>query len=157
MWGDAREVGKSIFLPRKKEKNKILLCLGSLAGDRRVSEVRYYSPYLKGKEIEIHDTFLLNAHCLPGAVLKLLDDTYVVTVIVQLLSHVQLSCDAWTIAHQAPLSMAFPRQEYWSGLPCPSPGDLSGPGIESTSLESPSLAGGVFTAEPSGKPILLGD
>ena len=130
MWGDAREVGKSIFLPRKKEKNKILLCLGSLAGDRRVSEVRYYSPYLKGKEIEIHDTFLLNAHCLPGAVLKLLDDTYVVTVIVQLLSHVRLSAIPLTVAYQAPPSMAFPRQEYWSGLPVPSPGDLPDPGIE---------------------------
>ena len=117
-------MGQSIFLPRKKEKNKILLCLGSLAGYRRVSEVRYYSPYLKGKEIEIHDAFLLNAPCLPGAVLELLDDTDVAIVIVQLLSHVQVSCDPWTVAHQAPLSMAFPRQEYWSQLPSPSPGDL---------------------------------
>ena len=91
-------MGKSIFLPRKKEKNKILLCLGSLAGDRRVSEARYYSPYLKGKEVEIHDTFLLNAHCLPGAMLELLDDTDVV-IVVQLLSHVQLSCDPWTVAY----------------------------------------------------------
>ena len=130
MWGHAREVGKSIFLPRKKEKNKILLCLGSLAGDRRVSEIRYYSPYLKGKEIEIHDTCLLNAHCLPGAVLELLDDTDVVTIIVRLLSHVQLSCETWTGAHQAPLSMAFPRREYWSGLAFPSPGDLPNPGIK---------------------------
>ena len=76
-----------------------------------------------------------------------------------LLGHSVMSdfATAWNVAHQAPLSMGFPRQEYWSGLPCPSPGDLSGPGIESTSLESPSLVGRVFTAEPSRKPILLGD
>ena len=50
-----------------------------------------------------------------------------------------------TVAHQAPLSMAFSRQEYWGGLPFPSPGDLPDPGIEPT---SPALAGGFFTAEP---------
>ena len=55
----------------------------------------------------------------------------------------------WTAAHQAPLSMGFPRQEYWSGLPFPSPGDLSHPGIEPM---SPALAGEFFTTEPSGKP-----
>ena len=51
----------------------------------------------------------------------------------------------WTVAHQAPLSMGFPRQEYWSGLPCPPPGDLPNPGIEPASLASPALAGGFFT------------
>ena len=48
----------------------------------------------------------------------------------------------WTVAHQAPLSMGVPRQEYWSGLPFPSSGDLPGPGIEPMSLVSPALAGG---------------
>ena len=43
------------------------------------------------------------------------------------LRRVRLSATPWTVAHQAPLSMGFPRQEYWSGLPCPSPGDLPGP------------------------------
>ena len=57
----------------------------------------------------------------------------------------------WTIAHQDPLSMGFPRQEYWSGLSFPPPGNLSNPGIEPP---SPALADGFFTAEPSGKPIL---
>ena len=42
-------------------------------------------------------------------------------------------CDPWTVAHQAPLSMGFSRQEYWSGLPLPPPGDLPNPGIESGS------------------------
>ena len=61
------------------------------------------------------------------------------------LSHVQLFATVWTVACQAPLSMGFPRQEYWSGLRCPSPGDLPDPGIEPTSLKSPALAGGFFT------------
>ena len=51
----------------------------------------------------------------------------------------------WTIAHQAPLSMGFSRQEYWSGFPRLSPGDLPHPGIEHMSLSSPALAGGIFT------------
>ena len=53
-----------------------------------------------------------------------------------------------TVAHQAPLSMGFPRQEYWSGLPFPSSGDLPDPGIK---LRFPTLAGGFFTTEPAGK------
>ena len=47
----------------------------------------------------------------------------------QLLSLVRLFVATWTVTHQAPLSMGFPRQEYWSGLPCPPSGDLSDPGI----------------------------
>ena len=53
----------------------------------------------------------------------------------------------WTVARLAPLSMGFPRQEDWSGVPLPSPGDLPNPGIEPVSL---ALAGGFFTAEPAG-------
>ena len=51
----------------------------------------------------------------------------------------------WTVAHQAPLSMGFSRQGYWSELPFPSPGDLPDPGIEPASLMSPALAGRFFT------------
>ena len=51
----------------------------------------------------------------------------------------------WTVASQAPLSMEFCWQEYWSGLPCPPPEDLPNPGIEPTSLASPELAGRFFT------------
>ena len=51
----------------------------------------------------------------------------------------------WTIAHQAPLPMGFSRQEYWSGVPLPTPRDLPGPGIKPMSLMSPALAGGFFT------------
>ena len=57
----------------------------------------------------------------------------------------------WTITHQAPLSMRFSRQEYWSGLPFPPPGDLPDP---ETELISPTLAGELFTIEPPGKSML---
>ena len=62
---------------------------------------------------------------------------------------------AWTVARQASLStvLIFPRQECWSRLPFPSPGDHPSPGIEHMSLASPSLAGGLFTTEPPGKPL----
>ena len=63
------------------------------------------------------------------------------------------SATPWTVAHQAPLSMGFSRQEYWRGLPCLPPGDLSDPGIKPASLAAPALAGRFFTAEPSGKPF----
>ena len=60
-------------------------------------------------------------------------------------SHAQLFATLWTVACWAPLSMGFSGQEYWSGLPCPPPGDLPHPGMEPTSLTSPELAGGFFT------------
>ena len=52
----------------------------------------------------------------------------------------------WTAARQAPLSVGFSRQEDWSGLPCPPPGDLPDPGIEPLSRTGPAVAGGLFTA-----------
>ena len=52
----------------------------------------------------------------------------------------------WIVAHQAPLSMGFSRQECWSRLPCPPPGDLPEPGIEPASLKSPALADRFFTS-----------
>ena len=64
----------------------------------------------------------------------------------QLLGHVQLFSTPWTVAHQAPLSMEFSMQEYWSGLPFPSPGGLPDPGIEP---RCPALAGEFFATEPS--------
>ena len=61
-------------------------------------------------------------------------------------SHVWLFVTLWTIAHQAPLSMGFFRQHYWSVLPFPPPGDLPDPGIEPTTLMSPALAGGFLSS-----------
>ena len=64
------------------------------------------------------------------------------------LSRVQLLATPWTVAYQAPPPMGFSRQEYWSGVPFPSPGDLSNPGIKPT---SPSFQADTLTAEPPGK------
>ena len=64
---------------------------------------------------------------------------------VKSLSRVQLFVTVWTVAHQAPQSMGFSRQEYWSGLPFPSPGDLPGPGIKP---RPPSLQADALTSEP---------
>ena len=60
------------------------------------------------------------------------------------LSHVRLFLIPWTVVCQAPLFLGISGQEYWSGLPCPPPGDLPNPGIEPMSLTSPALAGGFF-------------
>ena len=68
-------------------------------------------------------------------------------------SPVQLSATQWTVARQGPQFMEFPRQEYWSGLPCPLPGDLPDPWIEPRSLSSPAL-GGSLPLVPPGKPVL---
>jgi len=70
-------------------------------------------------------------------------------VCVQSLTHVWLFATTRTVACQAPLSIVFSRQEYWSGLPFPPPGDLPNPGIKPV---SPALAGGFFTTEPLGSP-----
>ena len=71
----------------------------------------------------------------------------------QSLSRVWLVTAPWTVAHQAPLSMEFSRQEHWSGLPFLTPGDLPDPGIKSTSS---ALASGFLTTEPRGKPVEIG-
>ena len=60
------------------------------------------------------------------------------------------SVTPWAVAHQAPLSMGFSRQEYWSGLPFLSPGDLPDSGMEPVSPVSSALAGRFFTTEPPG-------
>ena len=65
----------------------------------------------------------------------------------KLLSHVQLFATPWTVAHQAPPSMEFSRQEYWSGLPFASPGDLPNPGIEP---RFPTLQVNTLPSEPPG-------
>ena len=69
---------------------------------------------------------------------------------VKSLSRVRLFATPWTVAQQAPPSMEFSRQEYWSGLPFPSPGDLPDPGIEPG---SPALQADALPSEPPGNPI----
>ena len=70
-----------------------------------------------------------------------------ISVKVKLLSHVRLFATPWTVAYQAPPSMEFSRQEYWSRLPFPSPGDLPDPGIE---LGSSALQADALPSEPPG-------
>ena len=74
---------------------------------------------------------------------------YNLKVKVKSLSRVQLFVTPWTVARQVPPSMGFSRQEYWSELPFPSPGDLPDPGIE---LRPPTLQADTLTSEPPGKP-----
>ena len=69
----------------------------------------------------------------------------------KLFGHVRLFATPWTVAYQAPQSMEFSRQEYWNGLPFPSPGDLPNPGIEP---ESPALQADALPFEPPGKQCL---
>ena len=77
----------------------------------------------------------------------MLENSNKVKVKVKLLSRVRLFATPWTVAYQAPLSMGFSRQEYWSGVPFPSPGDLPNPGI---TLGSPALEADTLTSEPPG-------
>ena len=65
----------------------------------------------------------------------------------------QLSVTLWTVAHQVPLSTGLSRYEYWSGLPCPPPGDLPNPEIKPVSLTSPALTDGFLTTNAPGKPL----
>ena len=81
--------------------------------------------------------------------LKLASGSHIVVAVkVKSLSCVQLFASSWTVAYQAPLFMGFPRQEYQSGLPFPSPGDLPDPGIEPG---SPALRAEALSSEPPGK------
>ena len=75
-----------------------------------------------------------------------------VCVCVNCFSHVRLFAIPWTVAHQAPLSMGFFRQEYLSGLPRTPPGDLPDPGVEPRSLMSLTWQAGSLQVEPPGKP-----
>ena len=74
--------------------------------------------------------------------------------VTSVMSDSAISC---TVAHQGPLSMGFSQQEYWSGLPCPPPGDLSDPGIKPRSLKSPALQGCSLPLASSEKPREFGE
>ena len=67
-------------------------------------------------------------------------------------SHVQLFVTLWMVAGQAPVSMGYSRQEYWSGLPCPPPGDLPNPGIKAASQASPALKANSLLLSHQGSP-----
>ena len=71
------------------------------------------------------------------------------------ISHIQLFATTWTVAHQALLSLGFSRQDYWSGLPCPPPGDLPNPGMKPTSLHLWHSKVGSLPLVLPGKPIII--
>ena len=71
-----------------------------------------------------------------------------------MLSACLYACSLWTVANQAPLSVGFSRQEYWSGLPCPPPGDCPYPGIELTSPWTPALQADSLPTKPLGSPVM---
>ena len=80
------------------------------------------------------------------------------SLLCHVLSHfspVRLCATLRTVARQSPLSMGFSRQEYWSGSPCPPPGDLPNPGIKPASFTSPALAGGLFTTSATWEDSLV--
>ena len=104
-------------------------------------KIHVYSPKTK-KNLDLLTGLILiySKSMVPSLALK--------TQYVPVLSHfscLQLFATLWTPAHQAPLFMKFSKQEYLSGLPCPSPGDLPALGIKPVSLMPPALAGGFFT------------
>ena len=113
---------------------------------------RYYHPYFTYDKTETQPVFLPRVNTARREVVEL-DGTRAVFHIRSQLVHAPLCqtlCNpVETAAHQDPLSVGFPRQEYLSGLPFPTPGDLPDPGTEPASLVS---AGGFFTTVPHGKP-----
>ena len=91
-----------------------------------------------------------SSHCEPRVYAQELNPAEWRVVVVYSLSRGRLFATPWTVARQARLTLRFPRQDYWSGLQFPSPGELPDPGIEPA---SPELAGGFFTTKPTGKPL----
>ena len=113
--------------------------------------------FIRSKRGSLH-LVTRNSQCIPLALPLPLGNhksvLYMVEYCVQSLSRVQLFVMARTVARQAPLSMEFSRQDYWSRLPFPPPGYLPNPGIEAMSLASLALAGRFFTTVPPGKPTM---
>ena len=99
-------------------------------------------PGVEPKSLELQADSLLLSH----------QERYICSV--HLLSCVQLFATPCTVVYQASLSMGFPRQEYWNGLPFPILGDFPDPWIEPLSSAFPALAGGFSTTEPPGKPVI---
>ena len=105
------------------------------------------------KDQEITNVFLLVSHHKLAANLGNLEEPSLWHSLELVCMHAMLNCFScvrlfatlWTVACQASLSIQFPRQEYWSGLPCPPPSGLPNLGVKPVSLMSPALAGGFFT------------
>ena len=94
----------------------------------------------------------IRVRCFGG---KGLQKTSALVCVLSYFSCVWLFVTPWIVAHQAPLSMGFSEQEYWRGLPCPSPGDLPDPGIEPTSPATPALQVNSLPLSHQGSPSAL--
>ena len=101
-------------------------------------------PYVFEWPSDIH-TVMFGTKAVKYLRVRSLQPNSVLAVLLSCFSFVWLFATLWTVAHQAPLSTGFSRQEYWSGLPFPVPGDLPNPGIEPESLMSPTLTAGFLT------------
>ena len=97
-------------------------------------------------QVYMNSVYFLPLFCKSKVITK--QKVYFLKVKVKSLCRVRLFGTPWTVAYQAPLSMGFSRQEYWSGVPFPSPGDLPDPGIEP---RSPALQADALLSEPPGK------
>ena len=118
----------------------------------RVSNLGHFAPFPRKGDTTLHKSGVMNAEgqLVPEAFVPMLPTTCNRTCCCcRSAALLWLFVTPWTAARQAPLSVGFPRQEHWSGLPFPSPGNFPDPGIEPM---SPALAGGFFTTEPPGKP-----
>ena len=120
------------------------VALGGSWGGRRRS---WYWPILGGLET-VHlspqvpaSLFTKWYHTCPAEWDESQIHTYILCYMLSPFSHVHLIVTPWTVAHKAPLFMGFSKQECWTGLPCPPPGDLRDPGFEPVFLTSPALPG----------------
>ena len=128
-----------------------LISRKSLDSPKQWKPVYQFYQRVKNSKIERSDTLFLGMSHYNNTK-KIIWELFIHEVRL-VLSRVQLFVVSWRVACQAPLSMEFSRQKYWSGLPFPPPGDLPNPGIKLASLVSPALADWFFTTVPSGKPI----
>jgi len=105
----------------------------------------WHLPHFTGEKTEAQNSYIICPHSLSQKRVNSGFKFRLRTCMLSCFTHVWLYATLWTVACQAPPSMRFSRQEYWSGLPCPPPGNLPNPGIKPTSLTSPAVAGGFFT------------
>ena len=115
----------------------------------RLLEKDFYIVIIIGEYVHVCMCVYIYIYTIYSYVLHIYTHTYTyIFVLLSCFSCVWLFVTLWTIACQASLSLEFSRQEYWSGLSCPPPGDLPKPGIEPVSLTSPALAGQFFNTSP---------
>ena len=112
---------------------------------RRLECLKIYINMISNTFINCHEQRAQWWICIRSALIML----WLCVCMLSCFSHVHHFVILWIVAHQAPLSMGFSRQEYWSGLPFPSPGNLPNPRIKSTSLMSFALIGRLLTTSPT--------